>query len=96
MNYIYMKRKYGKSFGSIGDRKETRKVRGHPITKYLVSPRKEFRQYPEGHGELLKGFQCLRRGAGPCLGEHFRKTTWASAERKKSLDGDKTGKTETS
>lgn len=32
MNYTYMKRKYGKSFGSIGDRKETRKVRGHPIT----------------------------------------------------------------
>lgn len=51
MKHIYMK-KSGNLFGSIGNRKETRNIRGHPITKYLVNPRKEFRQYPEGHGEF--------------------------------------------
>lgn len=60
MKYIYMKKKYGKLFRSIGNRKETRKIRGHPITKCLVNPRKEFRQYPEGHGE----FSCLREVQG--------------------------------
>ena len=60
MKYIYMKKKYGKLFRSIGNRKETRKIRGHPITKCLVNPRKEFRQYPEGHGE----FSCSREVQG--------------------------------
>ena len=52
MKYIYMKKTYGNLFRSIGNRKETRKIRGHPITKYLVNPRQEFRQYPEGRGEF--------------------------------------------
>ena len=52
MKYICKKRKYENLFRSIGNRKETRKIRGHPITKYSVNPRKEFRQYPEGHGEF--------------------------------------------
>ena len=63
MTYTYMKRKYG----SRGSRKETRKVIGCPIPKYLVSPRKKVRQYPEGYEESSKGFKCLRRGAGACL-----------------------------
>lgn len=52
MKYIYMKKTYGNLFRSIGNSKETRKIRGHPITKYLVNPRQEFRQYPEGRGEF--------------------------------------------
>ena len=52
MKYIYMKKKCGNLFRSIRNRKETRKIRSHPITKYLVNPRKEFRQYPKGRGEF--------------------------------------------
>lgn len=53
MNYTYMERKCGHLFGSI--EKEIIKVRGCPITKYLVRPRMEFRQYPEVH-RVTEGF----------------------------------------